>query len=232
MVCSELLRTTGTKLFIAPLEVGVCAEPQSFTATTSGVTAAGDAETVNLSAALPANVRVPEGTVLGAVSPAGETYLIYLTEPAIAGENSLTGDVPVAIPSGSTIAYPLRLKGRTQASINRQGTRTASVSFDNDGYDQGLVTGASASFSLNGNYLPNDPGYATAELLFEQQLTNGASAYVWIELPKTRAGSTKGKTYHGRASLLTVPIDGAGGGIYTGNITGNFEGKPSINREQ
>jgi hypothetical protein len=117
----------------------------------------------------------------------------------------------------------LRLSGRTSANLDRSGNRTSAVDFDSDGYSTGLTTSIEQKLTLNGNWLPSDAGFATAEHAFAEL----REVYVWLELPRISDAYSKGRIYHGPASIDSLPLEVAADGIITGNIEITFNGRPS-----
>lgn len=218
----------GTKVRIAMLPLGSEIEPISATLTI-GVTPiakdiAGEA-TIELLAALPTGFKAPAGSFLQFVAPTtGKSVLVQLKEDALATETELTVEsIPEAIAASSVAVYPLKLGGRTAANLARSGNRTSTVDFDSDGYSKGLTTSIENGITFPGNWLPQDAGFATAEFAFQEL----RQAYIWLELPRISDAYSKGRIYHGPASLTSVPLEIAADGIITGNVEASFEGKPN-----
>lgn len=211
----------GTKVDIAMLPVGSKTEPTPQTLTTGGTATVKDISspaTITLSAAIPnGKETIPSGSFLGFKDPlTGKVVMVQLTADAEAGDTDLTVNIiPEAIAANSVAVYPLRLSGRTTANIGRSGNRVSSVDFDSGAFETGLTASISQTLELSGNYLPSDPGFATAETAFTQL----REVYVWVELPKISAAYSKGKIYKGFASITDLPVEVPADGILTGNIS-------------
>jgi len=204
----------GSKVLIALLPLGSSLEPVSASGTVDALVAKG-MTSIPLSAALPANTFIPAGTSLGFTSPTGKEVVARLTNNAIAGATSLSVlATPEEIADDSTFSYPLILKNRTEAGIERSADRESSSTFESEAWAEGLATGLSASISLPGNWSQLDPSYLTAEYAFN----NLREIFVWIELPKPSDAYSKGKVYKGRASITGLPVTIPAAGIITGDI--------------
>jgi len=215
----------GVELWLAALPDGIETEPTEFTATASA--AAKGATTITVTPALPADSFVPKDSYINAVSALGYEVLVQLDADADAGDTSLSvKPLPEAIVAGSTVEYPLKLRARTTADLDRSGNRVTTVTFDDDAYESGRTTTISIGLNMQGNWSPLDAGYATAEHWFNegyQQL------YFWMQLPNPRPTVySKGKVYKGTGSITSMPLSAPADGIITGNIDAAFNGKPSM----
>lgn len=217
----------GTVVQIALLPVGSRVEPATRTITVGGTPVAKSASAGTIAVtALAAGEAIPAGTYLGFIAPVtGKTVVVQTTADVAAGATSIpVARVPETIAAASTAAYPLRLSGRTSANLGRSGTRTSAIDFDSSGYADGLTTSIEQTITLNGNWLPNDAGFATAEFAF----TELREIFVWLELPKSSAAFSKGRVYKGAASITSLPLEVPADGIITGNIEVAFNGKPTV----
>ncbi len=211
----------GTKVDIAMLPVGSKVEPTPQTLTTGATATAKDTTspaTITLAAAIAAGKEtIPAGSFLGFKDPlTGKVVMVQLTADAEAGDTDLTVNIiPEAIAANSVATYPLRLSGRTTANIGRTGNRIESTDFDSSGFSTGLTASIAQTLELSGSYLPNDPGFATAEVAFTQL----REVYVWVELPKISAAYSKGKIYKGFASITDLPVEVPADGIISGNVS-------------
>lgn len=218
---SSFVLGKGTKVDIAMLPVGSKTEPTPITLTTGATPTAKDttpSATIALTTAIPTGKEtIPAGSFLGFKDPAtGKVVMVQLTADAKAGDTNLTVDIiPEAIAPNSVAQYPLRLSGRTNANIGRSGNRIEATDFDSSGFSTGLTASISQTVECGGNYLPNDPGFRTAEHAF----TNLREVYVWIELPKISDAYSKGKIYKGFASITDLPVEIPADGILTGNVS-------------
>jgi hypothetical protein len=218
----------GTKVRIALLPLGSEVEPVPATLTIGVTPIAKDITgdgTITLASALPASFKAPAGSFFQFIAPTtGKSVLVQLKEDAVAGDTDLTVySIPEAIAAASTAVYPLKLGGRTNADLDRKGKRTSTVDFDSDGYSKGLTTSIENGIKLPGNWLPQDAGFATAEFAFQEL----RQVYIWLELPRISDAYSKGRIYHGPASLASIPLNIAADGVITGNIEASFEGKPN-----
>lgn len=217
----------GTKVKIALLPVGSRVKPQDTTLTTAASITAKDvdgAATITLSAALPAGTLIAAGNYLGFKAPTtGATVLVQLAADAVAGDTDIdVVSIPEAIAASSVAEFPLRLSGRTNANLGRSGNRTSSVSFDDDGYSDGLTTSIEQTLSMGGNWLPTDAGFCTAELC----LTELRESWIILELPKISDAYSKGRVYEGPGSITSLPLEIGADSIITGAIEATFNGKP------
>lgn len=222
----------GTLVEIAMLPVGGDTEPVRATLTTQSSTITKDTDgsgTITLSAALGAGILIPAGSFLGFTAPTtGKVVLVQLTADAKAGDTNLSVDtIPEDIAASSVAKYPLKLSARKTANLGRSGKRETSVTFDDAGYESGLVSLISQKLDFDGNYLPGDAGFATAEYAF----TNLREIYYWLTLPKSSDAYTTGKIYKGFASITDLPIDIAADGIITGKISVACNGAPIVSAE-
>lgn len=223
----------GTKVFTALLPVGSRVEPQPVTLTVTNAAQPKDTTspaTITLSAALPAGTLIAAGNYLGFRAPnTGKTVLVQLIEDAEAGDTAVTVSmIPEEIAAASVAQFPLRLAGRTNANLSRSGSRQSSVDFDSDGYADGLTTSLEQGITMNGNWLPTDAGFATAEYGCE----NLRELYFWLEMPKISAAYSKGRIYHGPGSITSLPLEIPADGIITGNIEATFNGRPNFEPDQ
>jgi hypothetical protein len=218
----------GTIVEIALLPVGDETTPARVTLTTTNAVSAKDTTppaTITLSAAIGAGILIPAGTYLNFVAPTtGKEVLVQLTADAKTGDSALTvNTIPEAIAASSVATFPLRLRARTEANLDRKGNLTSAIDFDSDGYARGLTTSIEQTLSLPGNWLPLDAGFATAEYAF----TELRPVYVWLTLPKISAAYSKGRVYHGPASITSLPLEVKADGVIGGNIELQFNGKPN-----
>lgn len=215
----------GVKLSIAPLPDGIETEPVAFSATTGATAAAKGATTISLATAMPVGAFIPKDAYLNAVTPDGYEVLVQLNADAKAGDNTLTvRALDERVIAASTIAYPLKLRARTSADLDRSGNRTTTITFDDDAYESGQTTTISIGLNLQGNWSPLDAGYATAEHWFNEGYQQ---VFFWMELPNPRTTVySKGKVYKGVGSITSMPLSAPADGIITGNIDAAFNGKP------
>lgn len=217
----------GAKVEIAMLPLGSKVEPTPITLTTGATATAKDTSApgaITLASAIPAGKQpIPAGSFVGFKAPTtGKVVMVQILEDALAGDDELVvGVIPEEIAASSVAQYPLRLSGRTNANIGRSGNRVSSVDFDSGAFETGLTASISQTLECSGNYLPSDPGFATAEYAF----TNLREVFVWVELPKISAAYSKGKIYKGSASITDLPLEVPADGILTGNISFAINGE-------
>lgn len=214
----------GTKVSIAMLPIGSRVEPVSTTITLAAAAVKDITSPASIPVpALGAGVLIPSGSYLGFTAANGKTVMVQLIQDAKAGDTTLAVDIiPEEIASGSVATYPLRLSGRTAANVGRSGNRTSAVDFDSDAYADGLTTSIEQTLECPGNWIPLDPGFATAEYAF----TELRECYVWLELPRISNAYSKGRTYKGACSITDLPLDVGADSIITGNISLAFNGRP------
>lgn len=217
----------GTKLYVALLPVGDETEPAELTlTTTNSVTAKGVSGpvTITLSGAVAAGKRIVAGNFLNFVDEAtGKEVLVELTADVEPTDTTIeVAIVPEDIPASAVATFPMRLKGRTAANLDRSGNTTSVVDFENEGYSTSVQTSIEQGFSAPGSFLPTDAGFATCEKAFEDL----RQIYVWLELPKTSAAYSKGRVYHGPCAISNLPLEIPADGALTGNLEGAFNGKP------
>jgi hypothetical protein len=218
----------GTKVKIALLPVGSRVTPKEVTITSAATETAKDITapaSINLSGALPAGTLIAAGNYLGFKAPTtGKVVTVQLSADAVAGDTDVdVVSIPEAIAANSVAEFPLRLSGRTNANLGRSGNRTSSVDFDSSGYADGLTTSIEQTITMNGNWLPLDPGFATAEYAFGEL----REVYLYLELPKISDAYSKGRVYDGPGSITSLPLEIAADGIITGNVEATFNGKPN-----
>lgn len=229
MTKASFILGKGTQVEIAMLPVGGDTEPVRATITTTNSTSSKDIDgsaTITLSAALASGVTIPTGSFLGFVAPtSGKTVLVQLTADAKAGDSTLTvATIPEDIAASSVAKYPLKLSARKTANIGRSGKRETSVDFESGGFETGLTSSISQKLDFDGNYLPGDAGFATAEYAF----LNLREVYYWVTLPKSSDSYTTGKIYKGFASITDLPLDVPADGIISGKISVACNGAPVI----
>lgn len=176
-------------------------------------------------AALPSGVLIPSGAYLNFKQSNGAEKIARLTADAVGGDTTIeVAALAEAILSGATAAWPLRLRGRTNADLDRTGNRISSTSFDDDGYTTGLTASITNGLTTNGNWLPLDAGYATAEYAFNELM----EIYIKLELPVPSRAYSKGRVYKGPAGITGMPLAVPADGVISGNIQMAFNGKPTI----
>lgn len=229
-MATSFLIGKGTVVKIALLPIGSRVEPIAVPNIEVAADADAGTDSISLKTALPENVLIPAGTSLKFRNPTtGDPFLSQLRQDAKAGDASLAVfALGEKIVTDSTSTYPLKLAARTAANLGRSGNRQESVNFDSDGYSDGLTTSITQTLSLPGNWLPSDDGFATAEYAFLEL----REVYVWLTMPKIKQAATKGRTYHGPASINSIPIDDSADGIVTGNIEVTFNGRPNYDPDQ
>jgi hypothetical protein len=221
----------GTIVEIALLPVGSTTEPVRVPAITSDgtITAKDTASpaTITLSAALGAGVLIAAGNYLGFKDPVtGKVVPVQLTADAKTGDTTLTVDIiPEAIAASSVASFPMRLSGRSKADLDRKGNRVTAVDFESSGYSSGSTVSIEQNIKLDGNWLPQDPGFATAEYAFGEL----REVYIWLTLPKISDAYSKGRVYHGPTSLTSLPLGIGAADVVTGNIEAAYNGRPSYN---
>ncbi|MEL6215179.1 MAG: hypothetical protein AAFQ99_05825 [Pseudomonadota bacterium] len=221
----------GTKIFVAGLPDGVETEPVAATLThqAAGATSkSSSATTITLETALPAGFFAAAGNYLSFVDPlTGNEVLVQLAQDASATDTDLNVTrVPEDIAINSTAEYPLRLRNRTTANLDRTGNRETFVTFDDDKFEKGLTTSIANGIDFDGFWSPLDAGYATMEHWFNEGFDQ---IYIILETrnPKPTA-FTKGKIYKGPGSITSMPLPIEASSLTQGQIQAAFNGKPTI----
>jgi len=219
----------GTVVEIALLPVGSTTEPVRAPAITSQATPTAkdttSPATITLTSALGAGVLIAAGNYLGFKDPVtGKVVPVQLTDDAVAGDTTLTVNIiPEAIAASSVASFPLRLSGRSKADLDRKGNRVTTVDFDSSGYASGATVSIEQNIKLDGNWLPQDAGFATAEYAFGEL----REVYVWLQLPKISDNYSKGRVYHGPTSITSLPLGIGASEVISGNVEAAFNGKPN-----
>jgi hypothetical protein len=217
---------SNTIVKIAMLPLGTRVEPVTATPTVGGATAvAKGATSITLQSALPAGLTIPANSYLNYKDATGKEVLIQLSQDGLGGSSALQiYSAPETIAVGASAEFPMRLRGRTNADIDRTGNRVTSITFDEFGYEDGLTTSISQGITANGNWSPLDAGYATTEYAFNEK----RECWLILELPKPSDAYTKGRVYKGPGSITSAPLGVPADGIITGNLTMSFNGRPFI----
>lgn len=214
----------GTKLYVYLPGADPTVEPVAATPTVGAAGSPKGATTVTI-APLPAGTLIPSGTYLNFQEANGAEKIARLTADAVGGDTALdVAPLPEAVGAGATADWPLRLRGRTNANLDRTGNRVTAITFDDDGYENGLTSSISNGLTTDGNWLPLDAGYATVEYAFNEL----KEVYIKLELPVPSSAYSKGRVYKGPASITGMPLAASADGVITGNVSLSLNGKPTI----
>lgn len=220
----------GTKVFVArPPSVdfrGVLT-PQTITATTGAAASATTITVTALTQPISASANYP--SFLTFTHPdTGVERLAVLTETADIGDTTLTVEpLKREIPAGAQATNPVVLSARTSTNFTPSLNNIDVQTFDNSGYADGLVTGASFASSAPGNFLPLDAGLLTCQEAVKQF----ANVYLEIRL-KAPEGYASGWEYKGIAGVTGFPIEVPADAVITASPDFAWRGEPKILRPQ
>lgn len=218
----------GTKIFVAraPSEDfrGAIA-PQTVTVTAPAAAAAITLTIDPLTAPIVASPDYP--AFITFIDPiTGVERLAEVTETADVGDITLTiTPLKRAISDNATGEYPVILSARTSANFTPTLNNVDSVTFDNNGYNDGLVSQAGYTTSTPGNFLPLDAGVMTCI----EAVKNFANIYLAIVL-KAPEGYATGWQYKGIAGVTGMPIEIPADGIIVASPEFTWRGEPIIQR--
>lgn len=221
----------GTKIFVAGLPDGVETEPVAATLThqaTAATAKSAAAATITLETALPAGFFAAAGNYLSFVDPVtGNEVLVQLAQDASATDTDINVTrVPENIAVNSVAEFPLRLRNRTTANLDRSGNRETFVTFDDDRFEKGLTVSLSNGIDFDGFWSPLDAGYATMEHWFNEGF---AQIYIILETPNPKPTAyVKGKVYKAVGSITSMPLPLDASSLTQGQIQAAFNGKPTI----
>ncbi len=212
----------GTKVYIAHLKKGDTAEPlltptapTTLTVTgTSAITKASTSIPVSVSPTWPSGAVIPAHTYLLFTSATGKEVLVKLTSDFTGGSSVSVEATPADIAASSTAQYPLRLLFRKTASVNREVTTVDVTDFDQAGLKRTIATVLGYGLTLEGDYAPLDPAYATIEYMIQ----NFLNTYAWLQLPIPSADYQTGRTYKGVFALGNAPLQNPADNLITANV--------------
>ncbi len=213
----------GTQAWIAPLRAGDTSTPfytpsAPLIATVSA--AAKGAVSITIGTATNAGSVFVGGTFLNVVTPSGKELLIQIASDTVGAVTAIpVVGTPAAIPAGSTLQYPLRVRFRKTADIDRSAKTVDTFDFDSGGYDSTITTSLSYAIKLDGDYPALDAGYKS----IDYSADNFQKVYAWLILPNPDASVyASGEIASGICDIgntpLAIPADGL--------ITANVELKP------
>lgn len=159
------IRGNSVDVFIALLPIingnAVRTAPtqQFLTVATGGAAAA--AETINIDETISA--LIPANSFLHFYNTTtGEEYLAQLTADVSSGSALSVKALTEAIPAGAVASSVSYLWDRTDASVDRTYNRATVSTFNTGGDEDGVITGASRSFTLPGLLYRKNAGYLNA----------------------------------------------------------------------
>lgn len=199
--------------------------PQTVTVTAPAVAAA---ITLTVEALTQPIVASPEYPVfLTFTDPIiGIERLAEVTENADIGDVSLTiNPLKRDITDNSAAVYPVILAARTSANFTPTLNNIDSITFENSGFGDGVVTNASYASSAPGNFLPLDAGLMTCMEAVKQF----ANVYLSIELMPPE-GYLTGWQFKGIAGVTGLPIEIPADNIITATLEFTWRGEPIIQR--
>jgi hypothetical protein len=187
-------RKTGASLtertfdVISPVAFTITAVQATASAVTTAASPAKGATTIALP--IPVKGKISAGQWLQFVDPNGIEYLAQLQQPALNGDTNLTvSALDFAIPAGSSTIFPVEFSDRKEASISESYEGSGFRTFNTDGFEDSIFTGASAEFSLGGLYNEFDAAYRTVA----QYAPQGREFFAQVEYGNKRDGFSRPK---------------------------------------
>lgn len=199
--------------------------PQTITVTTGAAAAAISITVAALTQPVIASTEYP-GFLTFTDPITGVERLAEITESADIGDTTLTvAPLKRAISADSTALHPVLLSARTSTNFTPNLNNIDSITFDNEGYNDGLVTQAGYTSSAPGNFLPLDAGVMTCM----EAVNQFSNVYLEIRL-KAPEGYTSGWHFKGIAGVTGFPIEVPADNIITASPDFTWRGKPKILR--
>lgn len=216
----------GTKVHVALLPPGSNTEivPQTITSSALAAAAATSLSVEAITEALTASSAYPIFLSFADAVDGTDKPAKVVANAADSATSLTVATLVKAINDGSTAEYPVKLHARTGVDINPNANDTTTQTFDDDGYETGVVTRLGYGVSCPGNFLSMDAGFKTCFYAFNEFKNN-----IWlrIELPAPD-GYTTGYVFKGSARVTNMPLNVPAGEIVTCNIEFKFNGKPTI----
>lgn len=194
--------------------------PTTITLTAAG-TKGGTTLTISITPAFTnSSKKIPEGTYLLFTSSTGKEVVVQLDEDLVGATTAPTSmtvkPLPADIANGSTAPYPLRLKFRKSADLDRNVNLIKTSDFDSLGVARQIAVEIEQGLKLDGDYCALDPAYLTVE--YAQQNFN--FIYVWHVLPNPDSTIySLGRQYSGVFAVGSMPLTDPADNIITSSIT-------------
>ena len=189
-----------SKVYCALLDSGDREEPTAVSvALTAG--AAKGATTLTVTSV---TTKIKAGQYLLFEDADDKVYLAQVTADYTTGTSVSVAALPEAIPNASVAAFPVPFKLRTEASISFSQDVSDIFTFDHSVNGDASPGAATSEISLEGEYSPYDPGYATVTYATRNTL----ECYIIRELQTPGSGFTKGKVTKG-ACIVTSREEGS-----------------------
>lgn len=202
-----------TDVFVALLAPGVRTAPtqQELTIGVSG----GSGTTITVTETISASIQAGQYLLFTNTST-GEEYLVKVAANVSSG-SSITIATAVAgdIPDGAKATFPAYLWDRSAADVERSYNRSTFATFNTGGDEDGVITGASRTFTCPGIFYGKNDGYFTALYAAE----NGRE--VWVQ---RITGDT---IIEGPAVVTAAPSASPVDGNVSADLTFAFQGKPA-----
>jgi hypothetical protein len=201
-----------TDVFVALLAPGVRTKPTQQTLTIG--TAGGATTTLTVTQTISANIQAGQYLMFTNTST-GQEYLVRVAANVNSG-SSITIATAVAggIPDGAIATFPAYLWDRSAADVDRSYNRSTFATFNTGGDEDGVITGASRTFTCPGIFYGKNDGYFTA--LFAAE--NGRE--VWVQRV------TGDSIIEGPAVVTAAPTASPVDGNVSADLTFAFQGKP------
>lgn len=225
---NNLVIGRGTKVFVArppSSDFRGVLTPQ--TITVSAVAAAGATSITVAALTEPVIASADYPGFLTFTDPVtGIERLAIVTDTADIGDTTLTVEaLKREIPAGATAILPVLLSARTSTNFTPNLNNVDSITFDNSGFNNGIVTQAGYTSSAPGNFLPLDAGLLTCMEAVKQF----GNVYLEIRL-KAPEGYTSGWQFKGIAGVTGFPIEVPADGVISASPEFTFRGEPKILR--
>lgn len=201
-----------TDIFVALLPEGVRSAPvqQELTIATAG----GATTTLTVTETITANIQAGQYLMFTNVAT-GEEYLVKVAANVNSGSSiTIANAVAGGIPDGAVASFPAYLWDRSAADVDRSYNRSTFATFNTGGDEDGVITGASRTFTTPGIYYGKNDGYFTA--LFAAE--NGRE--VWVQRV------TGDSIIEGPAVVTAAPSASPVDGNVSADLTFAFQGKP------
>lgn len=213
-----------TKVTGALLKTGERSEPNPVTLTASAAAIKG-ATTVSVTAAFESGTEtlIAKGQYLLFEDTDEKGYLVQVDADYESGTTLTVKALAEALPDDAAAVFPVPFKLRTDSGISFSQDVSDVNTYDHSVNGDASPGAATIEISLEGEYSPYDPGYATAVYATR----NTQEMYIIRELATPGAGFSKGKVTKG-ACLITsreepAPNDGNVGANVSARFVGDVE---------
>jgi len=224
----QLVLAKGAKIFVArppSADFRGVLIPQTVTVTTAAAAAAVSITVTALTQPIIADADYP-GFLTFTDPITGVERLAEITATSDIGDTTLTvAPLKREIGAGFTALHPVLLSARTSTNFTPTLNNIESITFDSDGFNDGLVTQAGYTSSAPGNFLPLDAGLMTCM----EAVAQFSNVYLEIRL-KAPEGYATGWQFKGIAGVTGLPIEVPADNIVTASPEFSWRGQTVIQR--